>query len=351
MFIIATISKNSYPKEKVREVLENGARVLRYNFSHGTPDEMAGRIGIAKEAIAELGLIGQVAILADLPGNKMRLGMFPGGEYPVTLGQEVTFKSSADSPDPEAFIPVDFFDIGAFVEPGQIISLGDGEVAFEVTRIIDNESLTARALNTRHIPALKGFNIGRAIDELDHFTPQTLEHIKHVSKLLPEWVAFTFVRSAHDIQKGRDLLAPYLTSSWNPKIVAKVETAIGIKNIEEIAASVDIVLVARGDLGLTMPIEQLGVSQKIITAAVKRAGKTLVISTQILDSLLSYYTPARAEVLDLTNIVLDGADGIMLAKETGISQTPGRSVAMAKRIIDTVEEYVRQNQKNQSRRI
>jgi pyruvate kinase len=192
------------------------------------------------------------------------------------------------------------------------------------------------AVSSGSFSEFKGINLGAVMDTVDHLTPQTIEHIQTLKEIEPEWVAFSFMNSAAYAIKAKQLLAPYLTSQWQPKVVAKIETLKGVAGIEEILPEIDIVLVARGDLGLTAPIEKLGLMQKRLVRAAKYARKEVIVSTQILDSLVHNFIPARSDVLDLTNIVLDGADGIMLAKETGISLTPGRSVAMANKIIQAV---------------
>ncbi len=348
MEIVATISKNSFGADKIEEILLAGATVLRYNFSHGTPQEMKTKISTAREVITALHLDHHVRILADLPGNKIRLGYIPNGEHFVEKGNIITFASAKETKDPTQFIPVDYPNIGTLVEPNQEITIGDGEIAFIVESTPDADTIVARAQNSRSIPHLKGFNVGRKVDTLNHITPFTKEHISSLSQICPEWVAFSFVNSSDMLREAKSLLAPHLTVDWQPKIVSKVETALGVKHIDEIANESDILLVARGDLGLTCPIEELGLHQKKIITSGKKFNKPVIVSTQILESLLSCHTPSRADVLDLTNIVLDGADGIMLAKETGISSTPGHSVQVAKKIINVVLE-AKKHQKESSR--
>ncbi len=335
MYIVATISKNSYAPEKIEEIILAGATVLRYNFSHGTPEEMADKINVARKIIDKLNLTEKIKIMADLPGGKIRLGGFPSEQYEAEKDEILIFKSGDYSENPKEFIPVDFLEIGKLVHIGQLISSGDGEMGFKVIEILSDSSFKAQVLNGWHIPALKALNIGRGIDEIDHFTDKTISHIRNLLKINPEWVAFSFVNSGDYLRRAKKLLKEY--GLKNVKIVSKVESPKGIENIHEIIDESDIILVARGDMGLTTPIEQLGINQKYIVNATKKKDKEVIVSTQILDSLLSYYIPSRAEVLDLTNIVLDGADGIMLAKETGISLTPGYSVSVAKSIIKTVE--------------
>lgn len=345
MFILATISKNSYTEDKIEEIIRAGATVLRFNFSHGTPDQMYYKISRAKAVINKLKLKKQVKILADLPGNKLRMGSFPNNEYAIEVDKHVTFKSGKRSEDPTKFIPVVHERVGTLVEVGQFISIGDGELGFEIIEIIDQHTIRAKATKTRLIPGLKGFNIGQKIDQLDHITPKTIEHMQNLSVLEPEWVSFSFVNSAAMLKKGKKLLKKNTRKSkWKPKIVAKLESPLAIKNLEEITKEADINVVARGDLGLYCPIEELGLLQKKIIKVSKKYKKPVIVATQILDSLLEYHIPSRAEVLDLTNIFLDGADGIWLAKETGISLTPGYSVEVAKKIIKTLESSKEQVQ-------
>ncbi|MFA6254773.1 MAG: pyruvate kinase [Patescibacteria group bacterium] len=339
MYIIATISKSSYPANKIEEIITAGATVLRYNFAHGSPQELKTKIDIARPVIAKLGLENKIKILADLPGSKVRLGDFAAKEYPVVKDQELTFASKDFSPDLAEYVPVAFPAVGTLVKKGQIFTLADGEIAFVVTSIVDQDSFKARALNTNAILNMKGINIGEKIDQLDHFNEKTLNHIKNLAQIKPDWVAFSFVNSRDYLIKAKKLLAEVTTKDWQPLIVSKIESPLGLKNIKEIIKETDIIMVARGDLGLTMPFENLGISQKEIVRQTKAAGKPVIVATQILASIVSSYVPTRAEILDLTNLVLDGVDGMMLSRETGISLTPGHSIQVAKKIIAAAENF------------
>lgn len=336
MYIVATISKNSYSAEKIEQILKAGAGVLRFNFSHGNPEEMVAKIQVARAVIEKLGLQNQVQIMADLPGSKIRLGMFPGGEYAVEKGQEVEFWSGESSLDALEYVPINLDNISQYVTENEEISFGDGEIGFRVVKILTPDSFVAVALNSRHIPEGKGVNFGQAVDRFDHLTENTLAHIKNLKNIRPDLVAFSFINSAKNLSNLKMLLDEHYPGN-TARIVAKIESPLGIQNIEEILDETDIVMIARGDLGLTVPYEQLGLLQKRIIVLSKEKKKEVIVATQILDSLLDYYIPSRAEISDLTSIVLEGADGIMMAKETGISATPEHSVAVAKRIIDAVE--------------
>ncbi len=336
MYIVATISKNSYSADKIQNILEAGARVLRFNFSHGSPEEMAQKIQVAKEVITRLGLESQVKIMADLPGNKIRLGAFPGGEYTVAQGQEVVFRSGATSPDAAEYVPINLAEVSSYVTENEEISFGDGEIGFRVTKILSPDSFVAVALNSRYIPEGKGVNLGQAVDKFEHLTEATLSHIQNLKNIQPDLVAFSFINSVESLIKLKSVLNEYYPNN-TVQIVSKIESSLGIQNIKDIIDETDIIMIARGDLGLTTPYEKLGLVQKKIIKLTKQRGKEVIVATQILDSLLDYYIPSRAEISDLTSIVLEGADGIMMAKETGISATPEHSVSVAKKIIDAVE--------------
>lgn len=336
MYIVATISKNSYTAEKIEKIIQAGAQMLRFNFSHGSPEEMLQKIQVAKDVIARLNLEDQVQILADLPGAKIRLGNFPGGEYVVSQGQEVTFKSAEFSPNPTEYVPINLPEVSQYVTENEEISFGDGEIGFRVTKIIDTDSFLAVALNSRYIPEGKGVNFGQAVDKFDHLTKNTLQHIENLKKIQPDLVAFSFINSREVLVELKKFLNEYYPNN-TIRIVSKIESSLGLENIEGIIDETDIIMIARGDLGLTTPYEQLGLQQKKLIRLTKERGKEVIVATQLLDSLLDYYIPSRAEISDLTSIVLEGADGIMMAKETGISATPEHSVATAKKIIDFVE--------------
>ncbi|MFA6511656.1 MAG: pyruvate kinase [Patescibacteria group bacterium] len=335
MQIIATISQKSYAPEKIEEILRAGASVLRFNMSHGTPEESLGKMQVARDVIKKLG--SDARILADLPGNKLRLGDFPELYYEVQACQRVVFKTAQGTEDPAVYLPVNVPDIATYVRESQEVTIGDGEVGFRVLQIQDKETFIAEAINSGKIGRMKGFNIGSGMDALMHITEKTLACMDVLPAIQPDWVAVSFANSGDYMRRTKALLAERFGRGKVPPVVSKVETPKGVAQIDDIAAESDIVMVARGDLAVTAPVELLGVYQKRIVQAAKKAGKPVIVSTQILESLLTNYMPSRSDVLDLTNIVLDGAEYIMLAKETGVSDTPGHSVTVAKQIIDAVE--------------
>ncbi len=336
MIIVATISKNSYAPEKIKEIIIAGADFLRFNFSHGTPKENVKKIQIARQVISELNT--DTKIIADLPGAKVRLGTFLEKIIEVNKGDEYIFRSEIQNKEQSVKegIPVNFENLGNYVKEGQIIPLADGEIAFKVIKIIDNSAILMKALVCGQLKSLKGIHLGHVIDELDHCTEITRSAIKVLPEIKPEYVAFSFVNSSSILNEYKSLLSEVITQTWQPEIISKLESLQAIEKLDEIIDTTDWIMVARGDLGLNIPLDQVGLVQKQMVKRTKEKGKKSIVATQILESSIDHYIPKRSDILDLTNIVLDGADGIMLCQETGLGSNPGRSVAIAKDIISTV---------------
>jgi pyruvate kinase len=341
MQIIATISKNSYQPEKIAEIVTAGANILRYNLSHGSPEKQIAIVASARAVIARLSKTGQVKILADLPGLKIRLGEFSEQEYHVSEGDTVTFKSAKSSPTAAKFIPIDYPHVGKCVAKDQIITIADGEIGLKVIKIVNSNSFQAVALNSHKILQFKGVHLGFSMDSLDQLSAITPHLLTTVAAINPEIVAFSFVNSVEYLTQAKKLV--YAALPQRPLVMAKIETEKGLTHLAQITKHVDYIMVARGDMGVSMPFDQLGISQKHIVSHCKKHHIPVIVATQILSSLLNSYLPTRAEILDLTNIVLDGADGILLANETGLSLTPGHSITVARSIIENVQKYVSRN--------
>jgi pyruvate kinase len=340
MYIIATISKNHDQPDKIREIILAGASVLRYNCAHGSPAEVLHKIDLARAVIVEMGYETCVRIMADLPGAKGRIASFPEKEFRIQKDQRLVIKDALSSTSASKYVPVEFEHLNSVAKEGLIISIDDGEITFEIERIIDAASFVVTALNGGLMRPNQSVNVPSQVDNLNHLTARALDHIRFLPQVCPDLVAFSFVNSASYITQANSVLQQYTTSTWKPKLAAKIESPRGVQNIEEIVQNVDVVIIARGDLGLTIPFERIGIAQKELIRVAKKYSKEAVVATQIMESVIDRHVPKRAEILDLTNIVLDGADGILLAKETGWSPTPGRSVKVARQIIECVECYV-----------
>lgn len=334
MLIFAAISINSLTSDKIKKIILSGADVLRYNFSYRSPEENIERIKTAYQTIDELN--SSVKILIDFPPNKVRLGDFDLKLMTVKEGEEIIFQSSEYSPDCHLFVPVQTTNLGSNTYVDQMITIGDGEISIQVTEIIDTNTIKARILNTGVIQAMKGFNIGQKIDS-ERITNQYQEIFKHLEQndIEPNYIAIPFIT----LQISEDIIRQIPECCKKSKIIFKIEDRAGIDCLEEILKNpiCNMIMMDRGEIGINVPFEKLGIVQKQIIKMAKKYNKLVIISTQILESTMNNYIPNRAEILDLTNIVLDGAGGVMFCKETGLGLRPAYTISVAKKIIQAVE--------------
>lgn len=334
MIIIAGISINTFLPDKIRKIILSGADVLRYNFSYRSNEENIERVKIAINTVDELN--SSIKILIDLPPYKIRLGDFDIKLFSVKENDELTFQSANYSPDCEMFIPVDTTYLGTKTYIDQTITIGDGEISIQVTEIISPTTIRARILNTGLIQAMKGFNISKKIDEIEIINQyRELLNGLDQNNIEPDFIALPFINPHINEQ----ILLQIPASCKKSKIIYKIEDRTSLDYLEQICQtpSCNMILIDRGEMGINIPFEKLGLIQKSIINTAKKYGKTVIVSTQILESTMNNYIPNRSEITDLTNIVLDGAAGIMLCKETGMGLRPAYSISVAKKIIQAVE--------------
>lgn len=339
MYIITTISGSHGLNQKAKMVL-SGVNVFRYNFSYGDFDSWKKIINEDKLLIKKLNK--DVKILVDLPGDKIRLGNFCQKKIKVKKKDTLVFRSSFSFKKDKTFVPVNFRNISSLFLEGDIFTVADGEMGFKVLKIVNKDEIEVEAQNGGLLYPQKTLNIGRDIDKINHLTPKTIKFLRRMHEIAPEWVAFSFVNSSKNLKRAKESLSK--RKKWEPKIVSKIESQLGVKNIKDITSASDMLMVARGDLGLNCPIEKLGVYQKKIIDIAKSKKKKVIVSTQILNSMINSYTPSRAEVLDLTNILMDGADGVMFVDEVIFNDNPDAPVILAKKINKIIKEYVKQKQ-------
>ncbi|MEI7810547.1 MAG: pyruvate kinase [bacterium] len=339
MYIIATISRKQSGTDAVKHIINAGANVLRYNFAYGEVGETLDAIKKDRAIIKALKVANKVFIMADLPGSKIRLGKIENDELFVGVGDEVCFMGQGGNfNDCTATVPVNTKKLGLLVKNNSIITIGDGEIALRVSKVIDDNSFVATVLNSGTIISHKALNVGGGIDSLDHLS-QMRNYFDVVAEIKPDWVALSFVSDDKYVAMVRSELNS-LNPKWNPKIVSKIESPAAVKNINKIINSTDMVIVARGDLGLSCDISKLGIYQKQIISLANEMGKKVFVSTQVLNSILSAYVPHRSEVLDVTNIFLDGADGVMLVDEIVKNTEPQRAVLFIKEVAKQVKKYI-----------
>lgn len=327
MYLIATISADISKKNKIG-LIKSGVNVFRYNFAYGEPADTLKRIERDRIMIKNSKGHPKVKIFADLPGAKIRIKNLGDG-LKVNYGEKIIFSGSELADSKYKHILVDL-DIIKKIRVGTTISIGDGNLAFKILKKLNSFTIVGRVLNDGMVYPNKSLNIGPGIDLLDH-TSVAMDKLKNFHIVRPDWIGLSFVRSEQDLLRIRAKIKE--TKRWHPRVVAKIESPLGVKNIGKIVLLSDIIMVARGDLGVNCAFEKLGILQRKIIVAAKKGNREVVVATQILNSLLNNYIPNRSEISDLTSMIIDGVDGIMLVDEIVQSQSPSRSCLIAKKII------------------
>ncbi len=333
MFIIASVGLNNFSEEKIRKIILAGADALRYSFSYGPIANTIDRIKVGMKVIDELN--SSAKIIVNLPSNQTRLAG-PHTPRKVLENEEIILKSALhDQPMTDDNIYVHIAELGNQVYINQITTIDHGKIALQITEIINNETVKVRALNEGVLQSTLSIHIAQNTENEEYFN-RLREVLARLAELAPEYLAIPFISPAvnEKIKKLSDF-------SWQPKIIARIESRAAMENLEQICQDnfYDLVLLNRGKLGLDMPFERLGIFQKEATQTVKKYKKQVIISSQILEGSIYNYIPLRSDILDLTNIVLDGADGIMLCNETALSSRPAYTLSVARKIILEAEKY------------
>ncbi|MFH1946956.1 MAG: pyruvate kinase [Candidatus Magasanikbacteria bacterium] len=335
MQITATIFKSPVDQEKVREIIQAGADILRIKFAHVSNKEALKVVEVVKKVINEEN--SNTKILVDLPEHKIRLGSLELGKEDVVKDKIYTLKPAKFSRTINNFIPVDVMSFKNFFKVGDKIMIGDGEVFFEIKEIVSDKEVKIIFPDGGFVDQYRSLISNRLADDLNHCEIAT-DSLKLFQDIKPDYVAISFVASASHIQCIRVQIKKLYGDSWRPKILAKVESLGGLNKIEEIIDTADEIVIARGDLGVTTDYAKIILEQKKICYLCKKKNKPVIVATQILGSCLQKSVPARSEIGYLTNIVLDGATGIWLSQETSLHENPGQVVKIAKNIINTIEK-------------
>ncbi|MGB9662202.1 MAG: pyruvate kinase, partial [Moorellaceae bacterium] len=327
--IVCTIGPASEQVEVLKRMIRAGMNVARFNFSHGSREEHGARMVAVKQAAAELGT--RVALLLDTKGPEIRLGEVEEGVV-LRDGEEVILTTAAIIGN-EKRLPVNLPSLPQDVRPGQIILLDDGLVELEVMSVA-GEDIRCRIKHGDKISSHKGVNIPGAVISLPALTEQDMEDIEFGLSQGIDFIAASFVRTAKDVLQIRQLLGKY---DAKVGVIAKIENRAGIENLEEILEAADGIMVARGDLGVEIPVEEVPLVQKMIIQKCNQAGKPVITATQMLESMIRNPRPTRAEATDIANAIFDGTDAIMLSGETAIGRYPVEAVATMARIARRAE--------------
>ena len=325
--IIATLGPATSTPEAIRALFEAGVDGFRMNFSHGAHEGHKERFDMIRSLEVEMDR--PICILLDLQGPKLRVGNFEDGEVDLQIGQ--TFRLDLDPtlgtidraplPHPEIF---------KALKPGTELLLDDGRIRLRVEECSPEHAVTRVEIGgilSNH----KGVNVPSALLELSPLTEKDRADLRFGLELGVDWVALSFVQLGADVAEAKKIIAG---RAW---VMSKLEKPAAIEHLGDIVRESDGIMVARGDLGVELPPEDVPAIQKRIVRACQRAGKPVVIATQMLDSMVSAPTPTRAEASDVATAVYDGADTVMLSAETAVGDYPTETVAMMDRIIKRVE--------------
>jgi len=325
--IICTIGPKTNSAEKINSLRRVGLNVVRMNFSHGSYEYHQSVIDNAREA--EKTQPGRpVAIALDTKGPEIRTGNTPGDEdIPISAGSELnitTDEKYATASDNQNMY-VDYKNITKVIEKGRIIYVDDGVLAFEVLDVVDDKTLRCRAINNGKISSRKGVNLPKTDVDLPALSEKDQADLRFGVKNGVDMVFASFIRRADDILAIRKVLGE---DGKDVQIIAKIENQQGVNNFDEILKVTDGVMVARGDLGIEIPPAQVFIAQKMMITKCNIAGKPVICATQMLESMTYNPRPTRAEVSDVGNAVLDGADCVMLSGETAKGNYPEEAVKM-----------------------
>ena len=326
--IVATLGPSSSTPEQIRALFESGVDVFRLNFSHGSHGDHHARFAAIRDVEAATGR--PIGILADLQGPKLRLGTFAGG--PIELAAGARFRLDLDRRPGDAIrAPLPHPEIFQALEPGTQLLLDDGKVRLEAetcgTEYAETRCRVGGVLSDR-----KGVNVPNAVLPLSAITEKDHADLAFALDHGADWIALSFVQRPDDVALGRKLVA------GRAGLMVKLEKPSAIQRLAEIIEQADAVMVARGDLGVEMPPEDVPVVQKQVVHACRLTGKPVIVATQMLESMISMPTPTRAEASDVATAVYDGADAVMLSGETAAGRYPVEAVAMMDRIACRVQQ-------------
>jgi len=325
--VIATLGPASSTVETILALHEAGADVFRFNFSHGTHADHQARYDMVREVERRVGR--PIAILADLQGPKLRVGVMGGGKAVIETGSEFTLDNDP-SPGSATRICLPHPELFEAVEPGQSLLLDDGKLRLQVV------SKTATQIKTKVITGgplsdRKGVNVPDAILPIPVLTEKDRRDLDFALSLGVECVALSFVQRPEDLHEAREIIGD------RALLMTKLEKPQAMDHLEEIVRLSDLVMVARGDLGVELPPERVPIASKRILRACRAQGKPTIVATQMLESMISAPTPTRAEASDVASAIYDGADAVMLSAESASGAYPVQAVSMMDRIIREVE--------------
>ncbi|WP_179403683.1 pyruvate kinase [Burkholderia guangdongensis] len=326
--IVATLGPASADRETIEALFHAGADVFRLNFSHGTHEDHKQRLDLIRAIEADVGR--PISVLLDLQGPKLRIGTFAGGPIQLAAGDRFRLDLDKDKPGDQTRAALPHPEIFAALEAGTDLLLDDGRVRLRVERCGPDFAET-QVINGGPLSDRKGVNVPGVVLPLSALTEKDRKDLDYGLTLGVDWIALSFVQRPEDIREIKAIV------QGRAAICAKLEKPAAIHSLEEIVEETDAVMVARGDLGVEMPAEQVPAIQKRIVRACRKAGKPVIVATQMLDSMVAAPVPTRAEASDVATAIYDGADAVMLSAESASGKYPVEAVSMMSSIIVQTE--------------
>ncbi|MDA4892944.1 pyruvate kinase [Streptomyces sp. MS2A] len=330
--IVATLGPATSTYETVRALIDAGVDVARLNLSHGDYSVHDNNYANVRRAAEDAGRA--VAILVDLQGPKIRLGKFEGGPYELEVGD--TFKiTTEDIIGNREISGTTFKGLPHDVKPGDFLLIDDGKVRVEVVET-DGTVVTTRVVVAGAVSNNKGINLPGVAVNVPALSEKDESDLRWGLRSGADLIALSFVRNAQDVERVHEIMAE---EGFRVPVFAKIEKPQAVDNLEEIVAAFDGIMVARGDLGVELPLEAVPIVQKRAVELARQNAKPVIVATQMLESMISSPVPTRAETSDVANAVLDGADAVMLSGETSVGEYPVVVVETMARIIESTEEH------------
>lgn len=331
--IVATLGPSSSDKETLKQMFLEGVNVCRLNFSHGSHENHENIIKTIRELNEETGL--NVAILADLQGPKIRTNEMEDNGVEIVNGQSITIVTEKVIGNNKR-ISINYKNLPNDVKPGERILLDDGKLILEVVKTDGIKEIEAKVILGGILSSKKGVNFPNTTISMPSLTEKDRIDLDFALSQNVDWIGLSFVRSARDIIELKHIISK---QKGKAKVIAKIEKPEAIEDIDEIITASDALMVARGDLGVEVPYESVPLLQKMIIKKSASQAKPVIVATQMMESMIKSLTPSRAEVNDVANAVLDGADAVMLSGETSIGLHPIEVIKTMTRIVSEMEGF------------
>lgn len=330
--IVATLGPATSKKSVLKDMLEAGVNVFRVNFSHANYDDVRERIQMIRDLNEEYGF--GAAILADLQGPKLRVGTMKE-EVVVNPGDKIVFATGKEFKGTASRVYMNYDTFPQDVQKGERILLDDGKLIFEIVSTNKVDEVVTKVIQGGPLKSKKGVNLPNTNISLPALTEKDVKDAIFACELQVDWIALSFVRHENDLIELQNIIKQH--SDHKIPIISKIEKPEGVKNIEKIVAYCDGLMVARGDLGVEIPAQEVPLIQKQLVLIAKKARIPVIIATQMMETMITSLTPTRAEVNDVANSVMDGADAVMLSGETSVGNYPVQVIEKMSQIIQAVE--------------